>query len=67
LALRGPGELMGTRQTGLVQFKVADLDRDADLVDHLQASADFIFQHSPEAVKPLIKRWLKPSANYSEV
>jgi ATP-dependent DNA helicase RecG len=67
LELRGPGELMGTRQTGQMQFKIASLARDAELLDNIQQTADLFFNQSPEAIAPLIKRWLGESTDYSEV
>jgi ATP-dependent DNA helicase RecG len=67
LELRGPGELMGTRQTGQMQFKIADLSRDSDLLDNIQQTADILFNQSSEAIAPLIKRWLGEATDYSEV
>jgi ATP-dependent DNA helicase RecG len=67
LQLRGPGEVLGTRQTGHVAFKVADLARDADLLDNMDAIADSIFIESPESITPLLERWLGQRSDYSEV
>ncbi|HBA67112.1 MAG TPA: ATP-dependent DNA helicase RecG [Methylococcaceae bacterium] len=67
LELRGPGEVMGTRQTGQMQFKIADLDRDTDLLDNIPTIAESLIHHSPDAVQPLIKRWLGETVNYAEV
>ncbi len=67
LQLRGPGEVMGTRQTGQVNFKVADLVRDADLLDNIPTIADSLFADTPEAIAPLIDRWLGRNPDYSEV
>jgi ATP-dependent DNA helicase RecG len=67
LQLRGPGEVMGTRQTGQVNFKVADLVRDTDLLDNISTIADSLFVDMPEAIAPLIDRWLGHSPDYSEV
>ena len=47
LELRGPGELLGTRQTGLAAFRVADLARDADLLPQVRAIADRLMAESP--------------------
>ncbi|BBL74643.1 ATP-dependent DNA helicase RecG [Methylomagnum ishizawai] len=58
LELRGPGELLGTRQTGQVQFKVADLGRDGSVLDEVQAVADTLLKRHPEWVEPLIRRWM---------
>jgi ATP-dependent DNA helicase RecG len=67
LQLRGPGEVMGTRQTGAMHFKIADLSRDSDLLDNIQQIADTFFNESPEAVQPLIDRWLGGATDYAEV
>ncbi len=67
LELRGPGEVMGTRQTGQMHFKIADLSRDADLLDIVQQVGDSFFIHSPQAIQPLSDRWLGVSTEYSEV
>lgn len=67
LLLRGPGEVMGIRQTGQMQFKVADLVRDAEILDNIPEFADVIFTEQPEAIQPLIQRWLGRYVDYSEV
>jgi ATP-dependent DNA helicase RecG len=67
LELRGPGEVMGTRQTGSVHFKIADLARDADLLDNIQQTGDQFFAELPHAIKPLCNRWLGASTDYAEV
>jgi ATP-dependent DNA helicase RecG len=67
LELRGPGEVMGTRQTGAVHFKIADLARDADLLDKIQQTGEQIFTESPQAIQPICDRWLGTSTDYAEV
>ena len=67
LQLRGPGEVMGTRQTGQVNFKIADLVRDADLLDNIPPVVDALLSDSPESITPLIERWLGHRPDYSEV
>lgn len=67
LELRGPGEVMGTRQTGQMHFKIADLARDADVLDIVQQVGDDFFTHSPQSIQPLCDRWLGASTEYSEV
>jgi ATP-dependent DNA helicase RecG len=58
LEIRGPGELLGTRQTGVLQFKIADLSRDADLLPQAQQIAASLWQHDQQTSLQLIKRWL---------
>jgi ATP-dependent DNA helicase RecG len=67
LELRGPGEVMGTRQTGAINFKIADLARDAGLLDAIQQTGEQIFIESPQVIQPLCDRWLGVSTDYSEV
>ena len=67
LELRGPGEVMGTRQTGQIQFKIADLARDADLLAVIALIGDSFFTYAPNAIAPLCERWLGTSTEYSEV
>ncbi len=67
LQLRGPGELLGTRQTGQVQFKVADLSRDEDLLDQVREAAESMQRKSPQAAKQLITAWLGQASCYAEV
>jgi ATP-dependent DNA helicase RecG len=67
LELRGPGEVMGTRQTGQMHFKIADLSRDSDVLEIVQQVGDTFFTHSPHAIQPLCDRWLGASTEYSEV
>jgi ATP-dependent DNA helicase RecG len=58
LEIRGPGELLGTRQTGVLQFKIADLSRDAELLPQAQHIASQLWQQSRDVSLQLIKRWL---------
>ncbi|MDD2658418.1 MAG: ATP-dependent DNA helicase RecG [Methylococcales bacterium] len=67
LELRGPGEVMGTRQTGAVHFKIADLARDAGLLENIQQTGEQIFNEAPHAIQPLCDRWLGASTDYAEV
>jgi ATP-dependent DNA helicase RecG len=67
LELRGPGELMGTRQTGLAQMRVADLLRDADLLPHVQSAAAVLLEDWPQNVAPLIRRWVGHAEQYGRV
>ena len=67
LELRGPGEVLGTRQTGEVQFRIADLVRDQAMVPQVQALADQLMDADPGLVQALIHRWLGERTNYSVV
>ncbi len=67
LELRGPGEMLGTRQTGLLQFKVADLMRDADLLPAVRDAAQALIARWPEHVSPLLDRWLGHGQQYGQV
>ncbi|MGM0983235.1 MAG: ATP-dependent DNA helicase RecG [Pseudomonadota bacterium] len=68
LEIRGPGEVLGTRQTGLAQMKVADLERDADLLERVGPLAEALLAEQPQASQPLIRRWLGEEAGrYGQV
>lgn len=67
LALRGPGEFLGTRQTGLVDFRIADLLRDSDLLGPARDCAEQLLATEPERVQPLIDRWIRAGVNYARI
>jgi ATP-dependent DNA helicase RecG len=67
LELRGPGELLGARQTGLPQYRVADLLRDAELMPHVRIAADTLRRKSPQTVDALVRRWIGDSARYGKI
>jgi ATP-dependent DNA helicase RecG len=67
LELRGPGELLGTRQTGLPQYRVADLLRDAGLMPGVQMAAESLRQSNDERIPEIIRRWAGDSARYGKV
>ena len=64
LKLRGPGELLGLRQSGLPSLRIADLDRDQELLNIAKKDADFLLQESPKDVSKHINRWHR---NYQDV
>ncbi|WP_338590474.1 ATP-dependent DNA helicase RecG [Shewanella khirikhana] len=64
LELRGPGEVLGTRQTGLAQMKVADLVRDQALIPHIQKLARHLMSQAPDNVDAIIERWLGGREQY---
>jgi len=67
LELRGPGELLGTRQTGELNFYVADLIRDNELLPKVQEAADIIMRDHANIVKALMERWLDKANDYAKV
>jgi ATP-dependent DNA helicase RecG len=67
LELRGPGEVLGTRQTGMLQFRVADLGRDRELLDRIPPVADRLLMENPRRVERLIQRWIGDSARFAGV
>ncbi|MGL5419168.1 MAG: helicase-related protein, partial [Plesiomonas shigelloides] len=66
LEIRGPGELLGTRQTGLAEFKIADLLRDQALIPEVQKLARHLHERYPEHAAALIERWLPRRTDYSQ-
>jgi len=64
LEIRGPGELLGTRQTGLANMKIADLVRDAWLIPQVQKIANHLWQHHPANANAIINRWLPYKEKY---
>ncbi|XOV79853.1 MAG: ATP-dependent DNA helicase RecG [Aestuariibacter sp.] len=64
LEIRGPGELLGTKQTGLADMKIADLTRDAYLVPEVQKLAQQLWQQYPERAEAIINRWLAYREQY---
>ena len=65
LELRGPGELLGTRQTGLASFRLADLSRDAALLPQVREIAEQLMVQSPELADRIIARWVGGAARYA--
>jgi ATP-dependent DNA helicase RecG len=67
LELRGPGEVLGTRQTGVMELRVADLQQDADLLPLVVEISDRLEREHPERLAPLIRRWIKSRPDYASV
>ena len=65
LQIRGPGEVLGTKQTGIAEFKIASLIRDRKMIPLVQHNARQIIEHFPDCVDGLIKRWLDQRTMYS--
>jgi ATP-dependent DNA helicase RecG len=67
LELRGPGELLGTRQTGLPDYRVANLVRDAELMPQVQVTAEAIRRSSSQRASAIVRRWLGDAGRYGKV
>jgi ATP-dependent DNA helicase RecG len=67
LELRGPGEVLGTRQTGMMQFRVADLARDQHLLERIPQVAARILSEAPAHAEKLISRWIGDAARFAGV
>jgi ATP-dependent DNA helicase RecG len=65
LELRGPGELLGTRQAGQMAFRVADLARDADLLPKVQHAAQTLLARHPQRAEMLVRRWLGAAERFA--
>ena len=65
LELRGPGELLGTRQTGLAGFRVADLVRDAALLPTVHRAAEQLLSESPSLADQVVERWVGSAARFA--
>jgi len=66
LRLRGPGELLGTRQTGEMGFRVADIVRDASLMPAVQRVGTALLRSHPALAKRLTARWIGAAARFAE-
>jgi ATP-dependent DNA helicase RecG len=64
LELRGPGELLGTVQTGDMHFRLANLQRDAAMIERIHQVAKSLIEHHPDVVKALISRWFNNQQEY---
>jgi ATP-dependent DNA helicase RecG len=67
LELRGPGELLGTRQTGLAELRVADLIRDADLLPQVRSTAELLLKENAACIAPLRVRWIGGAEEYGRI
>ncbi|MCK9200715.1 MAG: ATP-dependent DNA helicase RecG [Gallionella sp.] len=67
LQLRGPGELLGARQSGVAMLRFADLNEDEDLLDQARLVADELLQHHPEAAHAHLQRWMANKHDYLHV
>ncbi|MGB0558748.1 MAG: ATP-dependent DNA helicase RecG [Pseudohongiellaceae bacterium] len=67
LELRGPGQVLGTNQAGLMSFKIADMQRDALLLEDIKNVSESLMRNNKEIVDPLINRWLSDREEYANV
>jgi ATP-dependent DNA helicase RecG len=67
LELRGPGDLLGTRQTGLPDYRIANLVRDAELMPGVQVAAETISRSAPQQGVAIVRRWLGDAGRYGKV
>lgn len=67
LNLRGPGEFLGTRQSGVPMLKIADLERDADLLEASRNMADKLIKEYPQAVEKHLERWMSHAGELVKV
>ncbi len=67
LEIRGPGEVLGTKQTGDINLRIADLVRDSDLLHVVQQASEQLQKEHPELAAPLIKRWLGNNERFGRV
>jgi ATP-dependent DNA helicase RecG len=67
LQLRGPGEVLGTRQTGELNLRIANLARDADMLEPVKHTSALLVSKYPEKIEPVIRRWLGQKVGYGQV
>lgn len=67
LEMRGPGEVFGTRQTGMPEFRIAELIRDRALLPEVQRVAELLLRNYPTHIEPIARRWLASRENYAGV
>jgi ATP-dependent DNA helicase RecG len=67
LLLRGPGEFLGTRQSGVPMLKIADLERDVDLLESAKSMADKLIKEYPQAIENHLERWMRHAGELVKV
>ena len=67
LELRGPGEVLGTRQTGMLQFRVADLARDRQLLERIPRVAERLLERDSDLAERLVRRWIGDATRFAGV
>jgi ATP-dependent DNA helicase RecG len=67
LKIRGPGDVLGTRQTGDISFRIADIVRDEGMLESVQRIADQIRIRDQRCIQPIIDRWILDADRFSNV
>jgi ATP-dependent DNA helicase RecG len=67
LEMRGPGEILGVRQTGMAQFRIADVMRDQGLLPDVQRVAKSLLEKYPDRADAIVRRWLVEREDYAQV
>ena len=67
LEIRGPGELLGARQSGELQFRIADLMRDQAMLQQVKDTARAMLEQSPDRADRLVRRWIKDPERVGQV
>jgi ATP-dependent DNA helicase RecG len=67
LQLRGPGELLGARQSGVAMLRFADIDADEDLLIHAREVADELLRDYPDVALAYLRRWMADKHDYLHV
>jgi ATP-dependent DNA helicase RecG len=67
LHLRGPGELLGARQSGVAMLRFADISTDQDLLEQARQAADGLLRDFPEAARAHLQRWMAHRHDYLHV
>jgi ATP-dependent DNA helicase RecG len=67
LLIRGPGELLGSRQSGSLAFRIADIVRDSDMLDSVKAMTEQLFTDQPDTINDIIQRWTNLPDQLSQV
>ena len=67
LEIRGPGEMLGVRQSGVLQFRIADLLRDQDMLPEVRRTSFAIMRTDRTSSDILVKRWIRDSERIGQV
>jgi ATP-dependent DNA helicase RecG len=67
LQLRGPGEFLGSRQSGMPMLKFADINADVDLLEAARDAAEWLIREHPQAAKAHLERWLGSREEFLKV